>query len=300
MKTHFPPRRGLSLIEVLVVIAIVAVLVGLLLPAVQKVRESAARTQCQNNLKQLGLALQAYHDSNGALPPGYRPTGSNKQYSGWTLDILPYIEQSSLYNTAVQAYILNPVPLYNPPHTPLATVVSTFACPSDPRVSTSQMVPLEAVLVALTSYLGNSGTTSQTDDGVLYSNSKVRLTDVTDGTANTLLLVERPPSTDFEIGWWYAGRGLNNSGGGEIHIGVRELNNSTAYPAYRSCPPGPYHFSQGSVDAICSLFQVWSLHPGGASFLLVDGSIHFWGYPVDSVLPELATRAGGESVSVPD
>src|SRR5438445_3429025 len=90
-----PPRKGLTLIELLVVIAIIAILIGLLVPAVQKVREAAARTQCQNNLHQIGVAMHAYHDANKAFPPAFAKPSN----WGWSVWLLPYVEQTPLFNT---------------------------------------------------------------------------------------------------------------------------------------------------------------------------------------------------------
>ncbi len=336
-------RRGFSLIELLVVIAIIAILIGLLLPAVQKVRSSADRLKCVNNLKQIGLALHGYHDLNGALPPGttesvQQPDGTwttvDYPWISWMTRILPFVEQQAMYTNMQQAYASQPAtppggppaqsPFANPPHIGLATVMNIYKCPSDAREYVAQYAS-DGLTVAFTAYLGVNGTNLLTLDGMLYWNSHVTLSDVTDGTSNTLIVGERPPSTDLSFGWWYAGAGQwyasaaeQNSGSCDGNIGVAELNLATSGLAPEdSCPSGssnPYYFGQvyepdpaygyfngpGTILNPCDQFHFWSLHSGGSNFLFGDGAVRFLTYDTSpTIMRGLGTRAGGEPVSPP-
>lgn len=298
-------RHGLTLIELVVVMGIVAVLIGLLLSAVQKVRAAAARIQCQNTLKQLTLALHTYHDTRHAFPPGHRAFQhpDRMPFSGWCVAVLPFLEQAALAVAAEAAYRANPNPfgdaLGTPPHPHLSTVVPAFLCPVDTRVRTAQISQVTQHRVAFTSFLGVAGTDAiSTRDGILYQNSVTRLLDITDGTSQTLLLGERPPSADFQFGWWYAGAGQHLSGSADLVLGVREPNLQPIVSG-SVCGPGRYPFraARGYNDP-CGMFHFWSPHPGGANFALADGSLRFLRYAANDILPALATRSGGEPTSL--
>jgi prepilin-type processing-associated H-X9-DG protein/prepilin-type N-terminal cleavage/methylation domain-containing protein len=298
----WPARRAaFTLIELLVVLGIIAVLLGLIMSAVQQVRAAAARLTCQNNLKQLALALHQYHDNWRTLPPGHLSwkNPDRMPYSGWPLSVLPYIEQDALYLNSRAAYALSPLPFRNPPHVGLMTPLQLFACPADARAPSPQTSQRSHERVALTCYLGVSGTDYSTLDGVLFQDSQVRFSDITDGTSSTLMLGERPPSADLQFGWWYAGIGQRGSGSADLILGVREQNLRPIVAGSR-CGPGAYPFSPGRFDDPCAMFHFWSPHPGGANFAFADGSVHFLQYAANPLMPALASRDGGEVVSGPD
>jgi len=238
-----PHRRpGFTLIELLVVIAIIAILIGLLLPAVQKVREAATRTRCANNLHQIGLALHKYNDENGMLPPGVSDSGGRvTPYWSWLALILPNIEQDNLYKQAITFATPPSFSTFNlwpwggfwlSPQTPanpaLGVVVPSYFCPGDARVYTT--IPGSQWggngNVAFTSYVGVSSGSSadfptSDNSGILFYTSKVRILDIKDGTSNTLMVGERPPSQDLNYGWWFAGAGWDGSGTGDVVLGAR-------------------------------------------------------------------------------
>ena len=134
-----------------------------------------------------------------------------------------------------------------------------------------------------------------TKDGVFVQDRRFGLNAVTDGTSSTLLLGERPPSADFQFGWWYAGVGQKLSGSGDLILGVREQNLQPIVSGSK-CGPGAYPFRASRLDDPCGMFHFWSPHPGGANFAFCDGSVHFLRYSANDIMPALATRAGGEAV----
>lgn len=291
-------RSALTLVELLVVIAIIAVLLGLLLPAVQRVRDAANRMRCINNLHQIGLALHNYHDVHHCFPPGvsYRGGTDPAPYMSWNTRLLPFLEQDNLWRQALQAFIEDKDFVDNPPHLGFATVMNVYACPADPRTLDVGLAR-GTYEVAFTAYLGVSGSNQFRKDGILYLNSQIGLAVVTDGSSNTLMVGERPPSADLWLGWWYAGWGQSQDGSCDMVMSVRERN--IGFDGL-GCPMGPYLFGPGRVQNQCDAFHFWSLHiGGGANFLFADGSVHFLLYSAAPIMPALATRAGGESVDLP-
>jgi prepilin-type N-terminal cleavage/methylation domain-containing protein len=339
-------NRAFTLIELLVVIAIIAVLIGLLVPAVQKVREAANRAQCMNNLKQIGIALHHYHDTHKRFPNGVQAdtTTTEKAMTGnaqyrywywsWLARTLQYIEGDNLYRAAdtyaaagdnVKFTYPSPNHFWNPwgnwgissgpvnPYNPaLGQVVPTYSCPSDGRVLVAEQVPTGNgssfwPTMAFTSYLGNDGISGDqksvmvTKDisklGILYAFSKVRMADITDGTSNTIMVGERPPSADMEYGWWAFGAGFDNYGEGDILMGAYAVLYANSLGCKTPSVNNWVGLRQGNLKVACDQAHYWSMHPGGALFLFADGSATFLTYDVtQATLNALATRSGDEVI----
>ena len=297
-------RRGFTLIELLVVIAIIAVLIALLLPAVQQAREAARRTQCKNNLKQIGLALHVYHDTMNTFPMGMSgwPGTLDGSLWGWGTMILPYIDQGPLYNALgtspggtsphlnLPAIGFNAVMAsFNPTNPLLQTNLTVFRCPSDSAAATVT-IPVGGLngsprqntnVYGRSNYPGVLGSVEDTIGGLLVTNgafaesSRINLRDFTDGTSNTFLVGERR-SPGILNGLYVGGDtiwcGANDdifpmseAQGFAIHLGI--CDPSTNLNVRMTNPP------TATNSAAYSAFG--SQHVGGAHFLMTDGSVRF-------------------------
>jgi len=285
-------RRAFTLIELLVVIAIIAVLIGLLLPAVQKVREAAARAKCQSNLKQIALALHNYESANGHFPPGYRDTRPDTQPGpgwGWPTFLLPYVEQSALHSQIDPERTLLGNGLDIAPPTPQTlTRLSVYLCPSDSGPPTNANYDGHAT----SNYRGIGWSRPQTQqtviglmitnltapNGVLFRNSRVRFTDVSDGLSNTLFVGE--VALDARRDKW-----------GGIWAGAQRHDQWGIWISgvFWAIDEGPFRPNGPDKWGFCSP------HPGGVGFAYGDGSVRFIRDSVDPKIPaDMSSRAGGE------
>jgi prepilin-type processing-associated H-X9-DG protein len=304
-------RTAFMLLELLAVIAIIAVLIGLVLPAVQNARESANRMSCQNNLKQIGLALHHYHNTHRFFPPGYQAIGPYSDGAsdtapgwGWGAFLLPYLEQDNLHRRLDFKQ-----PVQNSPA--IQTMVWGYLCPSDQLPLGPFQVPdgfgNTVCLAAPSSYAAcvggdESGTTDASGLGIFYRNSQTRITDIRDGASSTILIGERAWSNANGV-WAGAVEG------GVIKRGKLNPCPGTGaawYPA-AALVLAHSHFNNTNTDADGGLDDFSSRHVGGSNFLFADGSVHFLrsvsndlpdgGYTPDSlILQALGTRANGDAV----
>jgi prepilin-type N-terminal cleavage/methylation domain-containing protein/prepilin-type processing-associated H-X9-DG protein len=295
-------RKGYTLVELLVVIAIIGVLAGLLLPAVQKTRAAAQRISCASQMRSIGLAAQGYHGVHDRFPQSFQPNFVRGDYYhlSWLARLTPFVEQDNLWNQIERDYAANAIPFRSPRHQAIGLKVHPFQCPSDPvanLVWEQANNPSPSNRIAFTSYMGNLGLSYRQQNGVIVLGQRVNITGITDGTSQTLLAVERVPSADRNFGWWYSAHGQQNSGSLDFVIGVRELNGLKSHPNYgwyRNCSDGPYHFRVWRDNDQCSVFSIGGNHGSTANFAFTDGSVRTLSLAADSILPALATRAGGE------
>jgi prepilin-type N-terminal cleavage/methylation domain-containing protein/prepilin-type processing-associated H-X9-DG protein len=291
-----PRPHGFTLIELLVVIAIIAILIGLLLPAVQKVREAAARLTCSNNLKQICLGLHNYHDAYGNFPAAFEtprtdpyPNYFNAAW-GWSSFLLPYVEQNNLatqMNVSHSTRFGNGVTTCTPANVPgqlSTTKLKVFRCPSD----TGDDINAARWGHATSNYRAVAGpytdpyiTDNMDFGGVFYQNSNTRLTDITDGTSNTLAVGEckyDPQSGKTACIWagftgWYYGSVRISDVMWYVDAASAQINGTA-----------PQAFS--------------SRHTGGAMFAFCDGSVRFFRNDADpDKLRFLAGRNDGVVVN---
>ena len=294
-----PRRNGFTLIELLVVIAIIAVLVGLLVPAVQKVREAANRMSCTNNLKQIGLALHNHNDTFGSFPAGYmdfqsqvvNPANLGPGW-GWGSRILPFLEQDNLYRT-----IRFDKPIADPLNATIRSqVVKTFHCPSDNHMQAFR-TDGNSIEVGPSNYVGMFGSREMADDpgrgeGCFFRNSRIRIADLSDGSSNTLMIGERSSHlckstwTGFVLGAVTFPVGDPDDAEEPYplilgHTGMMDPND----PPHT--PNGPKLHAEDFA----------SNHTGGVNFLQGDGAVRMI---KNSIRPAawvaLGTRAGGEVI----
>jgi prepilin-type N-terminal cleavage/methylation domain-containing protein/prepilin-type processing-associated H-X9-DG protein len=286
-----PPCRGFTLIELLVVIAIIAVLIALLLPAVQSAREAARRSQCCNNLMQVGLALQNYESAHETLPPGVvdqkgpvldQPSGYG---FGWMTQILPYFEMKNVYNHFNLAH-----GLYATENATTRTnLIQSYLCPSDggPTRDTSR--------IAMTSYAGVHHDLEQPIDannhGVLFLNSHVRYEDVTDGTTSTFFVGEKLRD-GLDLGWASGTRASLRNTGLTLNTTPR---GGTSETIPSTMPPPEASTVKLGMKEYVGGFR--SFHPGGSNFAFGDGSVRFIKSSISpTVYRRLANRADGEVI----
>lgn len=309
-------RAAFTLIELLVVIAIIAVLIGLLLPAVQKVREAANRMKCGNNLKQIAMGLHSYHDGQGTFPPGQW----NNFYTNdvpwvrgcWVQPLLPFLEQENLYKLYDASRQLNgnwallcpnkdtlipPLVCPSDPKSPKLTTIdgNNVTFPTSPPTTASQKQGLH------TNYVACAGSTVYATpnamNGIFYVKSKTRLSDVTDGTSNTLLLSEICVSPDVSAND-LRGR-YSNSWEGNNWFTTAQPPNTTIADAQcyqgQTLPQAPFRSVSCTNGNGQQAVYARSYHSGGVSAALADGSIRFISSNVTpTVYLGLGSRAGNE------
>jgi prepilin-type N-terminal cleavage/methylation domain-containing protein/prepilin-type processing-associated H-X9-DG protein len=294
---------GFTLIELLVVVSIIGVLTALLLPAVQAARETARQAACRNNLKQIGVALHAYHAQHGEFPEGARlHTRSGRRSIGWHVLVLPQIEQSNLY-----AHI-DPDADGGARRDASGMVVSSYFCPTsepptqiDTDVESANYVGVAGAGVTREDWpLEEKACGIVATDGVLYLRSKVSVTDIGDGSSHTLAVGERSLYNTDEL-WtlgavWFKSSGSTTPTSVCVAAAKHVVWPINTLESRRVYYVGDFSGPPELRKVLNNELAFGSQHPGGAHFAFADGSVHFLDEATDlAVYRELATRLGEET-----
>jgi len=290
-------RRAFTLVELLVVIAIIGILVGLLLPAVQAAREAARRSQCQNNMMQLGLAVHHYEFNFEHLPAGcINPEGPIRnepigQDVSWIAQILPQIEEGAAFEQ-----FDSEAGAYSPKNQPVRQHgIVTLRCPSEP------WVPRDDKL-AMSNYVGcyhdQEAPIDTDNNGLLFLNSKIRFSDIRDGSTYTLLLGEAPITSD-NLGWTSGTRAtLRNTSGIVPPRRDRQLQAMDAIGMETGDGAAADTVEKERIESLY-VGGFGSYHTGGAQFVLADGSVHFFSQNIDpQTFQYMGNRADGEMIEL--
>jgi prepilin-type N-terminal cleavage/methylation domain-containing protein/prepilin-type processing-associated H-X9-DG protein len=292
-----PLRSGFTLIELIVVITIITLLLGLLMSGVQRVREAAHRITCQNNLKELALAAINHEHVKGKFPTGVHIDDANDTGTSWEIELLPEIEQGNLQEKLNAPDLVENKEVGR--RAPTARVIDLLLCPSDALSDPVQQCHACGEFFGVSSYGGNAGQgfysgDKETRDGIFFTDSKIRVRDVTDGASNTLLVGER-----FHRDKAYDAFAAQYANDYWPLCGLGKWANF-CYPAHHmlgAAAPINYRTpripTQAEVKDRVDAFG--SGHPGGANFGFVDGSVRFLSDQTKLItLQALSTRAGGE------
>ncbi|MBN9119013.1 MAG: DUF1559 domain-containing protein [Planctomycetes bacterium] len=299
-------RKGFTLIELLVVIAIIAILIGLLLPAVQKVREAASRLKCSNNLKQIGLAMHGYHDTTGTLPPGVADATPYWGQGNWQVSILPHIEQAAVRNVYFDYGVPNGRNYYHNDNLNGATgkQLALLLCPSDTPNTAGW--PANGKSASYHNYVANFGNTAIDESanwqaatyngltflGAPFTRGRPKaLNLITDGTSSTLMVSELIQGQRHDLRgctWWGSGSGFVAS------LKPNDTAPDLSWSDSSWCDPNPPN-PPCAFRSSAYVFGARSRHTGGVNVVLCDGSVRFIPNAIQpATWQALSTSQGGE------
>ena len=287
-------RSGFTIIELLTVIAICAVLLALLLPAIQQVRERARILQCQNNIRNLGQACHVFHETYGYFPRNtIRPRGTTP------VDGEPRGNLWNWHSGTYETWLREIVAFVEQPGVRVQDAVPIFGCPADPR-GVGYRVPD----YGFTWYVGVYSNPAALNNGVIIddsnldSKSTVSVLSVTDGTSNTIMIAERPPSADGQFGWW------DSRCCTEDTISTIVGNRKPFSSGVNGGCPNPSYYGTGQYFDRCAFNRIWSCHRDAGNFCMTDGSVKRLAYHVaqeitgnSTVMEALSSRSGAEIIN---